>query len=337
MSTNYYFNLDNYIEQNKKIYGNIVHITSQEVKGLSRASFVYLELKSQSSLSPLWHTNANKIGYCNSGKFLITIRSPEKKDTFYLEKGDVFFVPMGFIHQITNVGSEAGTILFSFDCDLPKTMELTKSVYSLNTSVFDNVFYSKGKPILDHLKSAKTMENITFVNDIPQNGSNASSYKFSLESSPKIIEYKSGYLQEAVKNDFSILEGLSILRFSVEPGCAVEPHWHPNASELIFVLEGHSKISMLEPEGDVTEFEVRKNQGAFVPASNFHNIENIGSVPLEVIAFFNHENPNYIGLGETASSFSTQLLSSYFNVDPQAFTNIHFTEKPLVIVPADLN
>ncbi|OJU81935.1 MAG: hypothetical protein BGO10_05525 [Chlamydia sp. 32-24] len=87
----------------------------------------------------------------------------------------------------------------------------------------------------------------------------------------------------------------------------------------------------------MTEFEVRKNQGAFVPASNFHNIENIGSDSLEVIAFFNHENPNYIGLGEAASSFSTQLLSSYFNVDPQAFTNIHFTEKPLVIVPADLN
>ena len=67
--------------------------------------------------------------------------------------------------------------------------------------------------------------------------------------------------------------------------------------------------------------------------SYFHNIENIGNQDVEVVAFFSHAQPDYIGLGEVIGSYSNELLGSVFNVAPSYFDQFIKPQEPLVIVP----
>jgi len=130
-----------------------------------------------------------------------------------------------------------------------------------------------------------------------------------------------------------VLEGLGILGFGLNPKGVVEPHWHTNAGELVYIVKGKTKITVLAPDGNVEVLNVNGGQGAFAPASHFHNIENVGSDNVEVIAFFTNAEPNYIGIGEVIGSFPNEVLASVFNVSPDYFVNFKKTEEPLIIVP----
>ncbi len=144
---------------------------------------------------------------------------------------------------------------------------------------------------------------------------------------------KGGYLQVGTRVNLPKLEGLGILSFGLNPKGIVEPHWHTIAGELVYIVKGKTRITVLSPDGQVEVLEVSAGEGAFAPASYFHNIENIGSDPVEVIAFFSNSDPDYLGIGEVVGSYSNELLASVFNTSPDYFNEFQKPEKPLVIVP----
>jgi oxalate decarboxylase len=123
------------------------------------------------------------------------------------------------------------------------------------------------------------------------------------------------------------------LRFGLNQKGNVEPHWHTNAGELVYIVKGHSRITVLDPAGNVEVLEVKGGEGAFAPASHFHNIENIGSEEVEVVAFFSHAEPDYIGIGEVMGAYSNEVLAATFNVAPSYFEKFQKPQGPLVIVP----
>jgi oxalate decarboxylase len=160
-----------------------------------------------------------------------------------------------------------------------------------------------------------------------------SRYKFDIEESEKAILTKGGYVQLGTKINLPVLEGLGILGFGLNPKGIVEPHWHTNAGELVYIVKGKTRITVLSPDGHVDDLEVNAGQGAFAPASHFHNIENVGSDDVEVIAFFSNSDPDYIGIGEVIGSYSNDLLASVFNTKPDYFDTFKKPTGPLVIVP----
>jgi oxalate decarboxylase len=313
--------------------GSITNVTADDVSGFVNIAFSELRLNKNGSLEPIWHPNANKIGYCLQGDALVTIRSPSVADTFTVSTGDVFFIPQGFIHHIENMGDQECVIDFTFNHSRPETMNLSNAVYSLSDSVFTATFEAPA-PFLKGLKAAKKPELISLLSTKSSVGKTKSNaHKFNIASSNKPIKTKGGYLQLATKGNLPILDGLSILGFGLTPGGIVEPHWHTNAGELVYIVKGQTRITVLAPDGKVEILEVGAGQGAFAAASHFHNIENVGMEDVEVIAYFSHAEPDYIGLGEVVGSYSNELLANTFNVAPNYFDSLIKHETPLVIVP----
>jgi oxalate decarboxylase len=84
-----------------------------------------------------------------------------------------------------------------------------------------------------------------------------------------------------------------LLRF--KQGAVYEPHWHPNAAELDYVIEGRARMTILSPGGSVDTFEVNSGQIVFIPAAYFHYIENPDSINnMHFAVFFGHEKPEDI-------------------------------------------
>lgn len=313
--------------------GSLTCVTSKDMPGLVDLSFANLTLKNRGILKPIWHPNAHKIGYCIQGKCLVTVRSPETTDRFTVEKGEIFFIPQGFVHQIQNFGETECLINFALNNVHPEFMSFAKSIYSLADPVFTSTFNTPSG-FVEGLKKSKNEELIVTlpqIKNVPERI--ASRYKFNIEKSDKIISTKGGYLQLGIKKNLSLLQGLGILGFGLNPGGVVEPHWHTNAGELVYIVKGKTRITILAPDGSVEVLAVNGGQGAFAPASHFHNIENIGGDEVEVIAFFSHAEPDYIGIGEVLSSFSNEELGAIFNVTPSYFNAFKKTQEPLVIIP----
>lgn len=333
MSSKYFFSLESV--KSKKTFegGTIIQVTSDQVPGFVNISFSALKLNRGAAQEPIWHPNAHKIGYCLQGKALISIRNPSGDDTFTVEKGDVFFVHKGYIHHIVNIANQESIIKFAYNHEKPETMCLSNAIYSLSDSVFAATFNTP-YTFIDGLKKSKKQELIKMLPTKIQAPNNITSrFKFNIEESNKAIMTKGGYLQLATKTNLPVLDGLGILGFGLNPKGVVEPHWHTNAGELVYIVKGHTRITVLAPDGKVDILEVNGGEGAFAPASYFHNIENIGNDEVEVVAFFSHAEPDYIGIGEVVGSYSNEALGSIFNVQPSYFDSFKKTTEPLVIVP----
>lgn len=329
----YFFNLDSLKTKKSFGGGNSTLVTAEEMPGLVNIAFSFLRLNKGAFQEPIWHPNAHKMGYCIQGNAIVTIRSPGGVDVFTVNEGDVFFIPSGYVHTITNNSDLENVIAFALNDSRPQEMSLSKALYSLSDSVFTATFNTPAE-FLEGLKKNKKPE---LIKTLPSSSKSAnfiaSRYKFAIESSTKIIQTKGGYVQSALHDNLPVLEGLSILGFGLNPKGVVEPHWHTNAGELIYIIKGHTRITVLGPDGHPEILDVKGGQGAFAPASHFHNIENVGSDDVEVIAFFSDSNPDFIGIGEVIGSYSNEMLSSIFNVSPNYFDQFKKPSGPLVIVP----
>lgn len=333
MNNSLFFSLKK-IEVQQFNAGSIQQVTANEVSGFVNISFSILRLKREAFQVPIWHPDANKIGYClRGGKSLVSLRTPEGVETFTVQEGDVFFIPLGVVHYLHNLENEENTILFAYNAAKPETMYLSQAFDSLSPTVFSSTFNTPAS-FLDGLKKEKKREFIKSLSS-PLNisGSISSKYKFNIESSVKRIDTNGGYLKIATKTTLPILEGLGILGFGLNEKGVVEPHWHTNAGELVYIVKGQTRITVLSPSGKVDLFEVQEGEGVFAPASHFHNIENVGKSEVEVIAFFSHAQPDFIGIGEVIGSYPNEVLASIFNTTPQFFEKLYKPQAPQVIVP----
>ncbi len=96
---------------------------------------------------------------------------------------------------------------------------------------------------------------------------------------------------------FPILVGLSVFVIDLEPSGLIEPHTHPNAGELNYVIEGKVRFTILGPKGEIETNEMSKGQVFFVPAGYFHYLENTDSSNHGTVAsFFSNESPQFLGL-----------------------------------------
>lgn len=313
--------------------GSLTCVTSKDMAGLVNISFANLQLKRYGLLNPLWHPNANKVGYCIQGRGVVYLRTPDHLERFSIEEGEIFFIPQGCVHQIQNNDETDCVINFALDHTNPDVMFFSQAIYSISDTVFNSTF-STSAGFINGLKKSKNEELLTTLpkrKSIP--GAQASQYKFNIEKSDKAILTKGGYVQLGTQTSLPVLQGLGILGFGLNPKGVVEPHWHTNAGELVYIVKGKTRITVLSPDGKVEVLEVNGGEGAFAPASHFHNIENIGTDEVQVIAFFSHAQPNYIGIGEVLGSYPNEELAAIFNVAPNFFDTCKKPKGPLVIVP----
>lgn len=313
--------------------GALIHVTANEVPGFVHISYANLVLNKQTFLQPIWHPNAHKVGYCTKGSCFVSMRTPEKVENFTVGKGEMVFIPQGYVHLIENRGNDECEINFALSAAFPEFMTFSKAVNSISDAVFTSTFQTAAG-FVDGLKKFKSQDLIFSQTTGPAATFDANSpYKFNIEGSEKAVLTKGGYVQLGIKKSFPNLNGLGILGFGLNVGGSVEPHWHTNAGELVYIVKGKVKITVLAPDGTVDILSVSAGEGAFAPASYFHNIENVGDEEVQVIAFFSDANPDYIGIGEVLGSYSNETLSSIFNVSPDYFKQFQKPSVPLVIVP----
>jgi oxalate decarboxylase/phosphoglucose isomerase-like protein (cupin superfamily) len=115
-----------------------------------------------------------------------------------------------------------------------------------------------------------------------------------LESSAPLLLPK-GMMFRATRKSFPVLDGLSMQSFHLEPGGMREPHLHPDAAQLDYLISGKARVGIIGPEGRQL-LDMESGDVCFIPQGHLHWIENTGDVPLHFLLTLSHEDPQTVEL-----------------------------------------
>jgi len=108
---------------------------------LESLSMYSLRITNQGMREPHWHPQTAELGYVNRGRARMTILSPGGEvDTYLLNKGDAYFVPIGYPHHIENVGKEELHFLVFFNRDSPGDIGFTGGFRAYSNEVLGASF-----------------------------------------------------------------------------------------------------------------------------------------------------------------------------------------------------
>ena len=98
-----------------------------------------------------------------------------------------------------------------------------------------------------------------------------------------------------------------------------EPHWHPNAAELIYIVSGEAEIGLVGPDDLFETFTIGAGDLAFFPMNWFHYVASIGDEPLDSIVYLSHAAPTRIDLSDAVGFLPRAVSAVSVGLDATAF------------------
>ncbi|RCV57626.1 cupin domain-containing protein [Marinitenerispora sediminis] len=140
--------------------------------------------------------------------------------------------------------------------------------------------------------------------------------------------FDGGRLQGAHGANWPILvdQQAAVYLITLGPGGIREPHWHPSAWEVNYVISGTVRWTFVGPDQTQAAFEAGTGDVVFAPQGHFHYFENASDTEdLRVLVVFNSSAPepgDDIGIVHSLSAMPRHVLASVFGTGPEAFDAI---------------
>jgi len=310
--------------------GLIEHVGQKQLPILKSLSIRRLVLAGKAVREPLWHANANELGFCLSGEALVTVISNHgMRDTFTVEAGEMFFVPSGMVHAIENTGVRAAEFIVAFSHEQPEDFGLLKAFGAMSESVLSNTFGFKLERSLDFERKPHGGAIFSLSTATPgeQQSRHPNRLKYAIEASAPHVASSAGSARTAQSSNWPVLEGISMFSVRIRDNGMREPHWHPGTAEMGYVLEGEGRMTVLDPDDSAETYSIKAGDVYFVPPAYPHHIENTGGGTLHILVFFSRADPQDIGYRAAAAGYGRSVTAA----------ELDLAEYDLPPLPVDLN
>jgi oxalate decarboxylase len=268
-----------------------------------------------------WHATAAEWAFVTRGRVRTTVLgSGGQAETNDFEPGDVWYFPRGHGHMLECLGKEPCHFVLIFDNGYfsehgtfsisdwmghaPRPL-LAKN-FGLPESTFDGfpkneVYFAKGE--IPPAKPGK-----------PLKGENRSrlTHKWQLLKNDPTVDYNGGKLWLVDSTKFPISKTITGAVLELEPGALRGLHWHPNADEWQYVLEGKMSMTMFGSHGRYRTEELEQGDVGYIPQGYGHSIENTGKKKCRVLIGFNSGIYEDIDLTEWIGSNPADVLAKNF-------------------------
>jgi oxalate decarboxylase len=154
----------------------------------------------------------------------------------------------------------------------------------------------------------------------------------------KAAVFEGGSLQGANSENWPILVGQkgSVYMIRLKVGAIREPHWHPSAWELNYIISGKVRWSFVGPNSSQDVLEGGAGDLIMIPQGHFHYFENASATEdLIVLATFNTDSvepKDDVALAQSISSLPPSVMAALFGVDVSVFKNLPVVKHRLPIV-----
>jgi len=291
---------------------------SQSIAGVS------MYLKPGAFREMHWHSIAAEWAYILDGAVRTTVITPDgTTSTDDFEKGDIWFFPKGHGHMLQCLGDKPCHFLLGFDNGhfsefgtfsvTDWVSHVSPAIMAKNTGLPTSFFAALPKKEL-YIGLGKIAVKPRPKNINPAIPFSNSMHKFSMEKEGVFQEFKGGSVKLVSSLEFPIQNTITSMRMNIEPGAIRELHWHPNADEWQYVMEGQGELSIFGSHGRVKTMPYHKGMVGFIKQGYGHFIENTGTETLKLIILFNSPVYQEISLNDWLTSNPPQLIADHFGM-----------------------
>jgi oxalate decarboxylase len=159
-------------------------------------------------------------------------------------------------------------------------------------------------------------------------------FKFPLSRTEPQIVTPGGAVTECTVKNFPALAGsdAAVFLLTLEPGGLREPHWHPNAWELEYVVEGRARLGVVTPQGRWESVDLEPGDVGFVPRGWGHFIRNVGETVMKMPIVFGNDDPDDVGLSTFFSGVPTDTFTQTLGLPDDGLDAADKPGKTLFIV-----
>jgi oxalate decarboxylase len=275
-----------------------------------------------------WHATAAEWAFVIEGRVRTTVIDPQgRAETNEFEPGDVWYFPRGHGHMLQCLGSQPCHFILIFDNGyfsefgtfsitdwighVPKTL-LAKN-FGVPEATFDSfpkteVYFARGA-----IAPAQPAAPLQGVNLPPQ------THKYRLLAQKPHGVYNGGREWRVDASRFPISTTVTGVILDLDPGALRELHWHPNADEWQYIIEGRVAVTLFGSHGRFRVETLEKGDAGYIPQGYGHSIENVGNTPARILIGFNSGNYEAINLSQWIAGNPADVLAVNFAQPPELF------------------
>ncbi len=146
------------------------------------------------------------------------------------------------------------------------------------------------------------------------------SHVFDLTTQPKKEMRGGSFLQLASAKQFPASFNMTGAILHLEPGAMRAMHWHPNADEWQYVLNGSYDLSVFASEGQARVSSLKQGDVAYVPRGYGHALRNTSKGPTDVLVVFNDGDYQSINLNDWLATNPTSVVANNLQI-PQSLSD----------------
>lgn len=267
----------------------IFQVTSDQLPILNRIGLDDLFMSKGHILEPHWHPNAAEMDYVVTGEVVISVLDPIRHQllTYHVTPGEVVFIPMNWWHWITAICDEVHVVQV-FSSAKRQIIEGSDVLRKTPPKVFQEAYDVNAKQFASLLSPITETVVIGPPNSVSLTNMSESSMNKNIPratnrtypGSPNLffdlkrnltVRRDHSFLYEVTCAQIPMMQVLSLGDLYLTKGYMREPHWHPNADELDYVICGEVTVSILDPNTlQVCNYRLKPGQVTFIPKGWFH-------------------------------------------------------------------
>jgi oxalate decarboxylase len=305
-----------------------------EFPALSGLSLAVFEVGPDATREMHWHNNAGEIGWCLGGTgHMVLLDDVGASINFALDPGSVFFAPKGLPHAFWATGDEPLRFLLGFDHQQPATIDFSQMMPPLPAAVIAKAsgvtlgdvptFPTVAKPFLAPVPGGTAA--------LPSDTDDPAAARYTVRMNDLAGASTSPRAGSgATTADIPALFGISTTLMTLGSDVISEPHWHPDADEVCFILSGQVEVGIVGPNGAPQSNMLTSGDLAFMPVNWLHYLDNVGEEPAQIILFHNATTSIAIGLSHVLSGFPPAILAASYGMDPSALAELADGDPPRI-------
>lgn len=274
-----------------------------------------------------WHQQA-EWAVMVDGKCRVTVIDADGRPAVRdVKQGDLWYFPPGLPHSLQGLGPGGAEFVLVFDNGKAtefNTLMLTDWMahtppeilaenFNLPVSAFknipvDNLWIYQGKepgPLAEAQAAVKSPL-----------GDPELDFVFSMNDMKPTKVTRGGQVKVIDTRNFPVSKTIAAALVTIKPGGLRELHWHPNADEWQYYLQGKARMTVFNTGPRAQTADFRPGDVGYVKKSLGHYVENVGDTDLVFMEIFKHERFQEVSLTQWLACTPPELVASHLNMDP---------------------
>ncbi len=139
-----------------------------------------------------------------------------------------------------------------------------------------------------------------------------------------------GQVRIVDSRNFPVSKTVALALVEVEPGGMRELHWHPNADEWQYYLQGTGRMTVFAASHKARTFDYQAGDVGYVPFAMGHYVENTGDEPLRFLEMFRSDRFADMSLIQWLALVPPALVKQHLGVSDELIASLSKT-KPIVV------